>query len=75
MFLNYKGHTKVFATFVKKHHYPVNNHKACKKSFVHIIPVFLVFQWLVSQVLETRQARGEAIRRYATYQFDQVPML
>jgi len=31
----------------------------------------LVFQWLVSQVLETRQARGEAIRRYATFQFDQ----
>ena len=25
----------------------------------------------MSQVLETRQARGEAIRRYATFQFDQ----
>ena len=32
---------------------------------------FSVFQWLVSQVLETRQARGEVIRRYATFQYKQ----
>ncbi len=32
---------------------------------------FLVIQWLVSQVLESRQSRGDAIRRYATFQFGQ----
>ena len=33
--------------------------------------LFLVIQWLVSQVLESRQTRGDVIRRYATWQFDQ----
>ena len=30
-----------------------------------------MIQWLVSQVLESRQTRGDVIRRYATWQFDQ----
>ena len=33
--------------------------------------MFPVIQWLVSQVLESRHSRGDAIRRYATFQFGQ----
>ena len=50
-----------------------------RKKIVSTIPcndiiacfLFLVIQWLVSQVLESRQTRGDVIRRYATWQFDQ----